>query len=308
LNTLRYNLRSIQILEFIIIILCTININSVFGQTEDQTANVNEKSDSLKFWSAFIPPITAAGIAVIGTAIVGPRISKKWKDHEKQVELDLKEREFKNTFAADINNSIMKIIVIIMRIEEYLNQPNEQNNNNNNLNQLEKERDEEYGLYLIESHKIQSRIQTYFSNQIAEYKSLLCQWNKLMDFVKIIVELSRKHTCNDRKNYIDNPQPISPDTIAELLNISHEKMKEENKKAPATISGFEKMLFEKDIQAWYAVKHAIVDRKQEVIRLIIETEIPFFHPDKVIVGQRHMYGPFRKIFLMIYYLPRSETK
>ena len=58
-------------------------------------------------------------------------------------------------------------------------------------------------------------------------------------------------------------------------------MEEENKKiAPASICDFKEMLVKKDIQAWYAVKHAIVARKQEVINSIIQPDIPFFHPDK----------------------------
>lgn len=143
--------------------------------------------------------VAAAGVALIGSAIVGQRntgvalITKVWKDRERNMELEEKGHEFKNDLVGEISETVMEIIVAIMKVEEHLyrnkleisknstskNSTLESDNNGSLLT----DRDNEYKEFLIKGHVVLSKIQAYFSDeQLHECdiddKSLLCKWNK----------------------------------------------------------------------------------------------------------------------------------
>ena len=138
-------------------------------------------SSNLDFWIALIPPVAAAAIAVIGSAYVGPHISNRFKDRDRRMQLELKEREFKSVFLTEITNCVMTMIVAIMKVEEVLPKDSP----------LVTHRNDEFKNFLVGSHIIQSKIQTYFiqgssDKDKAKSESLLLEWNRLMDVVKFV--------------------------------------------------------------------------------------------------------------------------
>lgn len=44
------------------------------------------------------------------------------------------------------------------------------------------------------------------------------------------------------------------------------------------IQDFKEKLAKKDIEAWYEVKHAIVEEKKKIIRNTLDSKSPLFHP------------------------------
>jgi hypothetical protein len=259
--------------------------------------------------------VAVAGSAYIGPKITNSwkdrerQMEKEQKELEKQIELNQKELELKNAFVVEISQYVMSIIVAIMRVEEFLNiiygdkndineDKNDISNAQDKLRKLREERDNEYKKFLVRSHIIQSKIQAYFNERLRECsfhdkylpcvcnsssKCLLCEWNEMMDFVKFIHHLSDKHNRYQREKYLENPEQIEQKKILALLEIAKKKYYkihlEELKEAPIGDKlEFKAMLSNMKLEAWYEVKHGIVDKKDEVIKTILMTEIPLFHP------------------------------
>jgi hypothetical protein len=68
------------------------------------------------------------------------------------------------------------------------------------------------------------------------------------------------------------------------LNEAKKKFEERHpnkqlKKIDEDLEVFKEILAAKDVDAWYEVKHVIVDRKNEVITNILHSKSPYFHPE-----------------------------
>lgn len=316
-NERLFSASTLVIAVIVLMGVSTIGANSVFGQTEDEGSANNEQSQIVELLTS-IGPISAATIAVVGSAYVGPKITKTWKERERQTELNQKELELKNKFVTEISHYFMSTIVTIMKVEECLNilygdqdKSNENKNNSsdmqNKLSKLRDDRDDEYRKFLVRGHIIQSKIQAYFNEHLRECGThdkyvpcecsipsskipqdnnicLLCEWNEIMDFVKFIHHLSAKENFNARQKYIEQPEQLERKKILVLLKLAREKYYRlhelESKKGQISEGKFKVMLFNMNIEAWYELKHAIVDKKDEVIKTIINTEIALFHEGK----------------------------
>lgn len=215
------------------------------------------------------------------------------KDLEMQIELNQKELELQNKFLGEISECVMGIIVAIMRVEECLHglQRNQKNSNGkeyprlDDLDKFIETRDKVYEDFLVKSHVLQSEIQAYFGNKC------LPKWNTLMDLIKFVEHLSERKDPKERRDYIDGRlneyeplereyEPLERENIfkkllddAEGKYRNHRLAKEHSEKVKITDK-----LSEMDIEAWYQVKHAIVDRKDELNKTILETQISQFHP------------------------------
>ena len=125
-----------------------------------------------------------AGYALLGAGIVGAvsvmttlitirhegSKARDQREHEVRLELGRKELELKSNTVADINETVMRIIVPILRVEE-LNIGYHDDHVPIGIKELKKARDDEYyNNFIIRSHVIQSNIQTYFAE-------CLRQWN-----------------------------------------------------------------------------------------------------------------------------------
>jgi len=239
---------------------------------------------SMEFLTGVVTPVATAGIVVAGSALVGPMISNTWKNRERQNELELKQREFKNAFVSEISESIMSIIVAVMRVEEWLDRKTQDTNEGYSESLYSVSRSE-YGKFLVKSHIIQSRIRAYFiSRQQPQYKdnaeTLLKKWNSLLDFVKFVVQLSERKESNDREKYVGNPEPIEIWKIDELLALSLVEYNDGHADK-LDIDDFKERLYQKRIEVWYEVKHAIVDRKNDVVDLVLDINVPLYSPGKI---------------------------
>jgi hypothetical protein len=121
---------------------------------------------------------TIGGAASIIDALITIRHegskARDQREHEVRLELGRKELELKSNTVADINETVMRIIVPIMRVEE-LNIRYHDDREPSRIKELKKARDDEYyNNFIIRSHVIQSNIQTYFAQ-------CLMAWNGYSD-------------------------------------------------------------------------------------------------------------------------------
>jgi hypothetical protein len=183
----------------IVCFVCLFDDNFVFGQTENQTPEINEDS-SKSDWGPdvvvpIVVPISVAIIAVVGSNYVAPKITEKWKEHANEIELRQKEVQLQTKIAGEISERVMRILVAIMKVEEYYD------NEKKNLEELQtlmKARNQEYfDQFKVNSHIIQSEIQAYF-------EGCLKKWNVLIDLVEFIEQLSDKDNYGDRLEIIKN--------------------------------------------------------------------------------------------------------
>jgi hypothetical protein len=59
-----------------------------------------------------------------------------------------------------------------------------------------------------------------------------------------------------------------------------EKYRKSHREAPCKdIDEFKNKLAGKEVQAWYEVKHVIVDEKNNIISNVLKSKSPYFHPE-----------------------------
>ena len=71
-----------------------------------------------------------------------------------------------------------------------------------------------------------------------------------------------------------------PDKLNEAKRKSKERHPSKQLEIDEELEAFNEIVAGKDVDAWYEVKHAIVDKKNEVITNILHSKSPFFHPDR----------------------------
>jgi hypothetical protein len=190
----------------------------------------------------------------------------------------------------------MRIVVPIMRVEA--NRAYDREGTivePHDILQLKRVRDDEYyNNFISRSHLIQSNIQTYFSG-------CLRQRNVLMDLVQFLIELSNSWEFDDRAKFIQNHsmefdkklseyEPVGEmikdeintpvfQTIVEAATARFNR-RSDPKQEPIDDTGFIENVARRDILAWQDLKNAIIDKKDELAKAILKTEIPSFHLNK----------------------------
>src|SRR5215211_5327879 len=207
----------------IFIVVCLFNGNFVFGQEAEEETS---EPSLLDYLGALAPYA-----AILGSALLGPLIVHQWRDHEieieqerndleRKTELEQKEVELKTRIAGEISERVMRILVAIMKVEEFMKEEEkeeeeeEDSSKNQKKQKQQKQHAEElkFGLQLkalkdarsqeylnefkIKSHVIQSEIQAYFDG------SSLRKWNVLIDYVGFVEDLSDKVDCKERRKFI----------------------------------------------------------------------------------------------------------
>ena len=131
--------------------------------------------------------------SIITTLITIRNEGKKARDqreHEVRLELGRKELELKSNTVADINETVMRIIVPTMRVEE-LNITYSEDHEPSGIQELKKARDDEfYNNFFVRSQVIESNIRTYFVG-------CLRQWGVLVDLVEFLEGLSHNWEFDD---------------------------------------------------------------------------------------------------------------
>jgi hypothetical protein len=279
-NIITKNSGFVQIcMSFIVVcFVCLFNGNFVFGQTGDETSLPSFWDwlyDSLSlpsFWDAL--DTLAPYAAIVGSAIIGPFIVEKWKNHQSIIDQ-------KTKTVAEINELVMKTLVAIMKVEEV----KKENKFSLGLKDLKDARDEQYYKeFKVRSHVIQSEIQAYF-------KGCSKEWNVLIDYVQFVEHLSDKEDSKDRmeiiKDYWDSNKLLSSyepleqkikkggniEVFKKLLNDAMEKFNTSHHNAQCKdIEDYkEKLAEKKNAEPWYEIKHAIVAKKNDIVTDILNS-------------------------------------
>jgi hypothetical protein len=232
-------------------------------------------------------------------------IAKRWQDHRNEIEL-------KTRLAADISECVMKTLVAIMQVEEFYSSYKQEDTLGTRvdvsadqekvklLKKLEEARNHAYYEgFKVKSHVIQSEIQAHF----IEFSKA---WNVLIDLVQFVEKLSEQSEAKKRKEqiidrHVDPPhdkylkayepyedekkdkkedRKLSLDEpVYKALLVDAGKKYNQSHDKHSSIDDFKKMLAAMDVEAWYEVKHVIVERKNNIITNILdpETESPAFH-------------------------------
>lgn len=307
----------------IFVVVCFVllfNGNFVFGQ--EVAAEEEEASEPTVFGYELYDLLNAIApyAAIAGSALIGPWIVKKWKareseierqrkDLERKIELEQKEVELKIRIAGEISERVMRILVAIMKVEEFLSRNRQQYAEeelkvSRELRDLKDARNQEYfNEFKVKSHLIQSEIQAYF-------KECLRAWNVLIDYVQFVEQLSDEVNSKKRKTIIidkhlknkkhwNEYEPLEPKVKDDKLvfrdlldkamkkfeagNPNNKEVKQFKERHPTEqfndIKSYTDMLADKEVEAWYGVKHAIVDEKDKIITNILKSECHLFHPE-----------------------------
>jgi hypothetical protein len=286
-NMLAYNGRFLQ-LSVMATLLCSFHNNIVFGQTGNETSQISEELGTWADWLS--TPIIITVVTIAASIYIGPLIANRWQNRRNEIEL-------KSKLAADISECVMKTLVAIMQVEEFYSSKKQRNNPGNEVNVLEdlpqKLKDtrehEYYEGFKVESHVIQSKIQAYF-------EGCLKAWNVLIDLVQFVEKLSEEKGPVGRKKVIDDH--LEPDKFLNEYEPHKEEKKQLNLEEPVfkvlldeakrryslskrhnsekpkeiELDKFVDKLLEMEIEAWYEVKHVIVDRKNNIITYILHTK------------------------------------
>ena len=250
-----------------------------------QRDEISQISKQLRTWADWLStPIILTVLPIAGSALIGPWIAKRWQDHRNEIEL-------KTRLAADISECVMKTLVAIMQVEEFYFSNKQEYCAGTEVKvskelpeKLKVARDREYYEgFKVRSHVIQSEIQAYF-------EGCLKAWNILIDLVQFVEKLSeqkeprkrrdticvkRDKWLNDyepceegKKNQLELKEPVLK-TLLYDARCKYNKSRNSDKKQEVGEDAFKKMLCEMDIEAWYEVKHVIVERKGNIITYIL---------------------------------------
>jgi hypothetical protein len=283
-NIITKNSRFLEIYTTIIVLclVCLFNSNFAFGQMGDATSQpslLDRLYNSLSQRSLWDMLDTLAPYAAIVVgAIISPFIVEKWKNHQSIIDQ-------KTKTVAEINELIMKTLVAIMKVEEV----KKENKFSLELKNLKDARDEQYYKeFKVRSHVIQSEIQAYF-------KGCSKEWNVLIDYVQFVKELSDKEDLKDRRNiikdYWDSNKCLSSyepleekikkgediEVFKKLLNKAKKKFDKSHHSAQCkNIEDYKERLAErKNAEPWYEIKHVIVDKKNNIVTDILDSNSSF---------------------------------
>jgi hypothetical protein len=286
-DIIKENFRFIQECT-IFIVICFVglsNVNFVFAQSGNETSPPSNLE-----WADTI----ASYAAIVLSAIIGPWIVHTWNKREKNRNAlekqrleERKEVELKTRFAKEISELVMHTLVAIMKVEE-INEPIESFEESLKSRKLAKNK-QFYNEFKVKSHVIQSEIQAYFIESLRA-------WNVLIELVVFVQKLSEKDSFDDRQAVINKyycsdkrlnefeplERPVEEKeniiVFQKLLNKAHEKYNTSHPKEQCKdFNDFKERLAErKNAEAWYEVKHAIVDEKDKIITNILKSKSCYF--------------------------------
>jgi hypothetical protein len=300
------NLTFLQVYMIFIVVylVCLFNGNLVFGQAEDETSQPSFWDwlyDSLDTFA----PYAALG-ATVATAVLSPLIVQRWKNRQSKIELQTK-------IVAEINELIMNTLVAIMKVEEYKDENKFYQKLEDRKKARNDQYYKEFKVksHVIQS-EIQAYFigclkqwnvlidLIQFVERLSDKeksKERRDEINKYLNPDKYLNEyepLEQKINEEEKKKGVF--RTLLNDAIKKFKESHHdelEKLKELFKEShPHEMEKFEKrhhdaqwdeveffifktLLADKNVDAWYEVKHAIVDRKNEIITNILDSKGPF---------------------------------
>ena len=282
-NLFTYNARFLQ-LSVMVIVFSSLYSNSVFGQGDNETSQISEQ---LRTWADWLStPIIITVVTIALGFLIGTVFPKRWQDRRNEIEL-------KTRLAADISECVMKTLVAIMQVEEFSEKKRNYTGTEAKVSKqlsekLKAARDHEYYEgFKVKGHVIQSEIQAYF-------EGCLKAWNVLIDLVRFVEKLSEEKESGKRRHVIDchlkhdktlnayepheekrNQLELKEPVFKILLDDARAKYNQSQGRDRSSKrieeEEFKEKLSKMEIEAWYEVKHVIVQRKDNIITYILHT-------------------------------------
>jgi hypothetical protein len=177
-----------------------------------------------------------------------PKITKRWQDHQKELEL-------KTNFVSEISESVASIVMAVQFAELRA------------VSQTQSNYDEAYRSWEIKRAVIGSKIRGYFPNT-----SIGSDWDIFSEIVSEVYALSGTTNDSARKKRINRIRDHFPKSEVDWDTLVQIELKD---------GGFES--FNKFLKPWFDLREQLFIEKDMLIQRIIDAPVALYRPENRIL-------------------------